>query len=319
VTRKTPEEVRSSVQAGDAAVGLANGTLYATSRDAGTFPVVVAQAVVSLEVSQRLAQAGLTPQQVASLQSIQPPRQVTVSPVADEKRAAVGYVVGISLYMALLFGGSAIATAVAQEKTSRISEVLLVVLRPSQILVGTVLAVGTVTLSQILVLATPVVVAVRLRGDIWLPPVAAGDIALGVAWFVIGFALYAFLYAACGALVNKVTEVNTAVMPIVMVMLAAYLVSMIVTTEDPTSPWSLLIAMFPLTAPIGMPFLWASGEASVFMLVTSMALAAITAGGVIWLASSMYRQALLITDRRVSVREVIARAPQGTGSSAAPR
>ncbi len=310
VSRESAEQVRSSVQSGDAAVGLADGTLYVASRNAGTFPAVVAQAVIRLEVARRLAQAGLTAQQVTDLQSIQPPRQVTVAPVADEKRAAVGFAVGVCLYLALLFGGTAIATAVAQEKTSRISEVLLVVLRPSQILVGTVLAVGTVTLAQILVLATPVVVALRLRDDIALPPVAAGDIALGVAWFVIGFALYAFLYAACGALVNKVTEVSTAVMPIAMIMVAAYLVSILVTTQDPTSPWSLLIALFPLTAPIGMPFLWATGEASATLLAVSMALAIVTAGGVIWLASSIYRRALLITDRRVGFREVLTRAPQ---------
>jgi ABC-2 type transport system permease protein len=299
------EEVRGAVKAGDATVGLADDTLYAAAQDAGTFPVVVAQAIVSLEVGDRLTRAGLSPQQVADLRSIQPPRQVTLAPVADETRAAVGFAVGVTLYLALVLGGSAIATTVAQEKTSRLSEVLLVVLRPSQILVGTVLAVGTVTLAQVLVLATPVLVALRVRDDVGLPPVAAGDIALGVAWFVIGFALYAFLYAACGALVNKVTEVSSAVMPITLVMLAGYLVSIMVTTQDPTSPWSRLVAVFPLTSPIGMPFLWASGEASAGLLLLSMTLAVLTAGGAIWLASAIYRRALLITGRRVRVREVM--------------
>lgn len=307
LTRADVDDVRAAVQSGDATVGLTDDVLYAAADNAGTFPVVVAQAVVRLEVADRLTRAGLTPRQIADLQSIQPPRQVTVAPAADEKRAAVGFAVGISLYMALLFGGSAIATAVAQEKASRISEVLLVVLRPSQILAGTVLAVGTVTLAQILVLATPVLVAVRVRDDTGLPPVAAGDIALGLAWFLVGFALYAFLYAACGALVNKVTDVSSAVMPLVMVMLAAYLVSIMVTTQDPTSPWSLLIAVFPLTSPIGMPFLWASGEASAYLLLFSMTLAILSAAGVIWLASAIYRRGLVITDRRVRVRELVAR------------
>jgi ABC-2 type transport system permease protein len=125
---------------------------------------------------------------------------------------------------------------------------------------------------------------------------------------VIGFALYAFLYAACGALVEKVTEVSSAVMPIVMVMAAGYVASILVTTEDPTSGWSVFIAVFPLTSPIGMPFLWASGEASGYLLVAAMALAILTAGGGIWLASAIYRRGLLITGRRVRVRDVIARA-----------
>jgi ABC-2 type transport system permease protein len=308
LARTDPAAVRAAVRVGDATVGLADQTLYAAADGAGTFPVVVAQAVVGLEVAAKLARAGLTPQQVADLQSVQPPTQVTVSPATDEARAGVGFAVGVALYMALLFGGSAIASAVAQEKASRISEVLLVVLRPSQILTGTVLAVGTVTLAELLVLATPVLVAVQVRDDSQLPPVAACDIALGVAWFVIGFALYAFLYAACGALVEKVTEVSSAVMPIVMVMAAGYVASILVTTEDPTSGWSVFIAVFPLTSPIGMPFLWASGEASGYLLVAAMALAILTAGGGIWLASAIYRRGLLITGRRVRVRDVIARA-----------
>jgi ABC-2 type transport system permease protein len=303
----SPQDVRGAVRSGDATVGYADDTLYAdpSTRGTGTFPVVVAQAVVTLQVADHLSAAGLTRQQIADLQSIQPPRQVAVTQAADEKRLAVGFAVGICLYLALAFGGSAIATAVAQEKTSRISEVLLVVLRPSQILVGTVLAVGTVTLAQILVLATPVVVAMRVRDDLGLPAVAAGDIALGLAWFVIGFALYAFLYAACGALVSKVSEVSTAVMPIVLVMVAAYLASILVVAQDPSSPWSLLIAVFPLTAPIGMPFLWASGEAGAAVLVLAMVLAVLAAAGMIWLGSTMYRRALLITDRRVGIREAI--------------
>jgi ABC-2 type transport system permease protein len=293
LTRSDAAEVRAAVKAGDATVGLADHTLFAAANGAGTFPVVVAQAVVGIEVAEKLARAGLTAAQVADLQSVQPPTQVTVSPASDETRAGVGFAVGVALYMALLFGGSAIASAVAQEKASRISEVLLVVLRPSQILTGTVLAV-------------PVLVAVQVRDDSRLPSVAAGDIALGVAWFVIGFALYAFLYAACGALVNKVTEVSSAVMPIVMVMAAAYVASILVTTEDPTSGWSIFIAVFPFTSPIGMPFLWASGEASGYLLLLSMALAILTAGGVIWLASAIYRRGLLVTGRRVRVRDVIA-------------
>jgi ABC-2 type transport system permease protein len=306
LARSDPAQVRAAVKAGDATVGLADHTLFAAANGTGTFPVVVAQAAVSIEVAEKLARAGLTAAQVADLQSVQPPTQVTVSPASDETRAGVGFAVGVALYMALLFGGSAIASTVAQEKASRISEVLLVVLRPSQILTGTVLAIGTVTLAELLVLATPVLVAVQVRDDSRLPSVAAGDIALGVAWFVIGFALYAFLYAACGALVNKVTEVNSAVMPIVMVMAAAYVVSILVTTEDPTSGWSLFIAVFPLTSPIGMPFLWASGEASGLLLLAAMALAILTAGGVIWLASAIYRRGLLITGRRVRVRDVLA-------------
>jgi ABC-2 type transport system permease protein len=160
---------------------------------------VVAQAVVTLETSRQLSEAGLSPLQVADLQSVRPPKQVIVGRVDNQGRAGAGFAVGIVLYLALTFAGSAIATTVAMEKSTRISEVLLAVLRPSQVLVGTVVAVGAVTLVQLLVLAAPLAVAVQVTDNIGLPPVAAGDIALAVAWFVLGFMLYAFLFAAAAS------------------------------------------------------------------------------------------------------------------------
>jgi hypothetical protein len=189
ISRRDVADVRQAVGDGDATAGLPAATLYTSAKSAGTFPVVVAQAVVSLETSRRLTEAGLSPQQVADLQSIRPPKQVIVGRVDNEGRAGAGFAVGIVLYLALTFAGSAIATTVAMEKSTRISEVLLAVLRPSQVLVGTVTAVGAVTLGQLLVLATPLAVAVQVSDKIGIPTVAAGDIGLAVAWFVLGFAL----------------------------------------------------------------------------------------------------------------------------------
>jgi len=307
VSRVDGAAVRRAVRDDDVTAGLAAGTLYTSAKSAGTFPVVVAQAVVSLETSRRLAEAGLSPRQVADLQSIRPPRQVIVGRVNDEGRAGVGFAVGIVLYLALMFAGNAIATTVAMEKSTRISEVLLAVLRPSQVLVGTVMAVGAVTLVQLLVLAAPLAVAVPVTDNIGLPPVAAGDIGLAVAWFVLGFALYAFLFAASAALVDKITEVSSAITPVIMILVAGYMLAVTVVMSDPSGGWSVAASMFPLTAPLAMPIRWASGEVPAYQLVLAMALTAAASVLLIWVASSIYRRALLITGHRVRLRELITR------------
>jgi len=305
VSRNDSEAVRKAVRDGDAAVGLAGETLYTSATAGGTFPVVVAQAVVGLQTSRLLAKAGLSPRQVADLQSVRPPKQVTVGRVDNEGRAGAGLAVGVILYLALTFAGTAIATTVAMEKCTRISEVLLAILRPSQVLVGTVLAIGTVTLLQLLVLAAPLAVAVRVTDSIGLPPVAAGDIALGVAWFLLGFMLYAFLFAATGALVNKITEVNSAILPVTMILLVGYVLAITVVTADPGSGWSIATSMFPLSAPLAMPIRWTSGTVPIYQLLLAMALTLATAVLMIWVASSIYRRALLITGRRVKLLEVM--------------
>ena len=298
--------VRETVRDGQATAGLAGATLYTAADADHTFPVVVTQAVVTVETVTRLREAGLTPREIAHVGGVRPPQQVTVGRVDSEERAAVGFGVGIALYLALTFAGSAIATAVAVEKSTRVSEVLLAVLRPSQILVGTVAAVGTAILAQLLVLGAPLAVAVRL-GEVGLPSVASGDLALGVVWFVLGFTLYAFLFAASAALVDKVTDASAAVAPVTTVLVLGYLLSVIVVMGDPSSAWGTAISMFPLSAPMAMPIRWAGGEVPVWQLVTAMALTAATAVLLVYAGSAVYRRALVITGHRVRWRELVGR------------
>jgi ABC-2 type transport system permease protein len=296
--------VRGAVRDGDATVGLVGDKLYARPRGDGGFSVLVAQTVVSVETSRRMSELGLTPRQIARLQAVQPPQQIQVGPVYDEGRAAVGFAVGMILYVALTFAGSAIATAVAVEKSTRISEVLLAVLRPSQAMAGTVMAVGTVFLAQLLVLAAPLVIAPTGPSALGLPAVAAEDIVLGLMWFLLGFVLFAFAFAATGALVDKVTEVNTAVAPLLLALIGGYLIALLLVTNQPEHRLSVASSIFPLTAPITMPIRWATGEVPLYQLLLAIGLTAATAVLMFVLASSVYQRALVITGHRVRLREL---------------
>src|SRR5690606_12109918 len=179
---------------GDADAGLAGPTLFTGDDADTTFVLLISQVAVRLEVAARLADAGLTGEEVAAVFSVTPPEQVTLGRAEDTDRAGLGFVVGVVLYLAVTFAGSTITTNVANEKASHLSEVLLAILRPTQVLVGTVAAVGAVALVQLLVLALPPLVGITLVDTIDLPAAAGTDIALGLLWFVVGFVLYAFLF-----------------------------------------------------------------------------------------------------------------------------
>ncbi|GAB3444720.1 hypothetical protein GCM10027517_24750 [Phycicoccus ginsengisoli] len=304
--RADADAVRRAVRDGDASAGLAGGTLFTATKTDQTFPALVSQAVVSLEATARLRAAGLSEAQLAQLAAVRPPQQVPVARVGNEERAAVGFGVGIALYLALTFAGSAIATAVAVEKSTRVSEVLLAVLRPSQVLVGTVSAVGLATLAQLLVLCVPLAVAVRL-GYVGLTAVASGDLALAIGWFLLGFVLYAFLFAASAALVDKVTEASAAVAPVTTVLVFGYLLSIIVVMGDPGSGWSTAISLFPFSAPMAMPIRWAAGEVPVWQLVAAMGVTAWTALLLVVAGAAVYRRALVITGHRVRWHELLGR------------
>lgn len=303
------DAARAAVRDGDADAALTEegpaGRLYVAAQQAGTFPVLVSQAVVSLTLTERLAAAGLSPDQIEGIRATPPPEQVPVGRVADEGRAGVGLVVGIILYLALILAGTTIATAVATEKSTRISEVLLAVLRPRQLLVGTVLGVGVLSLSQIAALVVPAMVGVVTSDVLDLPAAAAADVLLGVLWFAAGLLLYAFVFAALGALVDKPTDVGSATMPANVVLIGSYLLAVTVTVTDPNSWASVSASLFPLSAPLVMPVRWASGLVPGWQLVLALVL---TVAAAVWLArfaAQIYARGLAQSGRRVSLREVI--------------
>ncbi len=296
---------KDAVQAGDATVALVDSTLFVRSDAPGSFPVFVSQAVVAQESARLMSDAGLTPEQIAELAAVPPPEQVEVGPVEDEGRATVGFIVGIVLYMAIMFAGQAIAMNVGMEKSTRIAEVLLAVLRPSQILTGSVIGIGVLTLTQLLLLALPIMTAIALTSGLDLPAVATADIALGVTWFLLGYLVYAFVFAGTASLVDKVTEVGSAIAPVTVVLVMSYIASVIVVPMNPGSNLSVALSMFPLTAPMGMPIRWASGTVPVWQLAASMTLAIVTAVLLAWFGSGLYRRALVVTGRRLKLREVL--------------
>lgn len=295
----------SAVRRGDATVGIGRKGLFVRTDAPGTFTVLVTQAVVAQQRERALQSAGLTNEQVKAVMAIAPPKQIEVGPVQDAGRATVGFLIGIALYMALMFSGNIIAMNVGVEKSTRIAEVLLAVLRPSQILIGNVLGIGLQTLAQLLALAIPILTAMLVTSDLDIPRVAAGDIALGIAWFVIGYAMYAFLFAASAALVDKVTEVGSAIMPVTVVLVLAYLGAVLGVQQEPGSLFSTILSIFPLTSLMAMPVRWASGLVPGWQLALSMALAVLTAAGLAAFASRVYRRALVVTGRRLKLRELV--------------
>ena len=214
---------------------------------------------------------------------------------------------GIVLYLAIMFSGNLIAMNVAVEKSTRIAEVLLAVLRPSQILVGNVLGIGLLTLAQLLVLAVPGHAGPgggRRPGPARRSPIA--DIGLGVAWFVLGYLIYAFLFAATAALVDKVTEVGSAI-------------HAGDGGADPGLPRRRHrgVAEPGIRAErraVDVPAdrrRWRCrsagprGRSPDWQLMVSMELAVAAAVLLAWFGSSVYRRALVVTGRRLKLREAL--------------
>jgi ABC-2 type transport system permease protein len=149
------------------------------------------------------------------------------------------------------------------------------------------------------------VVSILVSDDAVLPSAAGLDIVLAVVWFVLGTCVYAFVFAALAALVDKVTEVNSALMPVNVVLIGSYLLAVLVVTSTPQSWMSVAGSIVPFSAPLVMPARWASGGVPVWQLVVSMALTAATAVLVARAASAVYRRGVVRTGRRLPLKEAL--------------
>jgi ABC-2 type transport system permease protein len=135
-----------------------------------------------------------------------------------------------------------------------------------------------------------------------VPPAAWGALALVIPWYVLGFLLYVTLFAMAGSVVSRVEDMQTAVMPVIIVLVLALFGAQIA-LSDPTGTLSTVAGLLPLTAPIVQPILFALGTSSWWepLLAIALALAAIVI--IIPVSARIYRGRVLRTRGRVSFSE----------------
>lgn len=258
----------------------------------------VQQAVASQRTVDALRTEGLSDQQIADVLG-QGPVPVERTDPGAEDRQLVAFVVTLALYLVLVLLMTQVATGVAIEKSNRISEVLLAIVRPAPLLFGKVVGVALVGLGVVVVGVAPFAVRAVLGGQ--LPDGLWVGLATSGAWLLLGLALYLTLAGALGALVERQEEVGSAVMPLTILIVATYVVG-VNTLESPVGG---VLAVFPLTSPILMPSRIAVGAASAPEVVASLALLLSTLVVVVRFATVVYERAIVRTGRRLRIRDVV--------------
>jgi ABC-2 type transport system permease protein len=189
--------------------------------------------------------------------------------------------------------GSAVASGVAQEKTSRIAEVLLAAVRPGQLLAGKVVGIGVCGVGQLGIavvaglLANPAVQSATIPSTVWvlLPAI--------LLWFALGYALYSFAYAAAGAMVARQEEVQFVSLPITLPIVAGFLLTY-AAIASPDAWWIRLLSFLPPLAPILMPARLALGTVATWEMPVDVVIMVVAVYGTVRLAARIYAPALLV-------------------------
>jgi ABC-2 type transport system permease protein len=162
--------------------------------------------------------------------------------------------------------------------------------------------IGTLGLLQLAGIAAYGIVLASITGALSLPAHALGTAALAVGWFVLGFAFYASLFAVAGALVSRMEELQNAIVPLNLVILVSFFVS-IGSTSDPDSTLSLVASLVPFSAALAMPVRISLGAASPLEIVASLVLLLGSTAFLIPLAGRIYSGAVLRVGSRVKLRD----------------
>jgi ABC-2 type transport system permease protein len=296
---------RGALRAGDVTVVLVDEQRLVWKAEADEQLRAVATTAVQILRQQRaVSQIGLTPEQADRL--LRPPALASASlePVTQEQtaRADLGRIGVVLLFVAIAFYCGFLLVGVVEEKSSRVVEVLLSRLRPTELMAGKIVGIGMVGLAQFLIVVVAALVALSVSDNAIAPQTTPGTLAWIGFWFVLGYAFYSVLYATAGSLVSRQEETQSISVPMTVLLFVAYILSF-AASEAPDGTAALVGSLLPPTAPMVMIVRLAHGAVPWWQIVASVAVMAASVYGLVRLAGRIYAGGVLRIGRRVGLRE----------------
>jgi ABC-2 type transport system permease protein len=297
------------------------GTIVFRARKGGSFEVLreLRTAATRAVQSERLKRSGIAPSAVAALVAPVKIDEARLTDQGEQRGGALStfltaYLMAFLIYIMTTLYGVAVLRSVLEEKTNRIAEILMSTIRASHLMAGKIVGVGSAAVVQVLIwvaITTAVVkLSPRLGGGLTLPEtalqalnVAPATGALLFLYFVLGFFLYASIFAIVGAAVTSEQEAQSvqflALIPMIAPML--FLQSIL---NAPLGGLATTLGIIPFTSPITMPMRMASGPIPPLEIVVSLVLLAAGILAIAWIAGKVYRVGILSTGKRPSLGEL---------------
>jgi ABC-2 type transport system permease protein len=240
----------------------------------------------------------------------------------------VGLVFGIVIYAAMFIYGAIIMRSVIEEKSSRIIEVITSSVKPIELLMGKVIGVGALGMTQFLIWIVAITGIGALAGMLMIglnggdtsteaaldEAAASGmnfnipdigiDLWIGLlVFFMLGYLIYSAMFAAVGSAVESETDSQQLTLPIsIPIIIAMLLINHV--ASDPDSTLSVISSMFPLFTPMLMPVRMAVLDVPAWQILGSIALMAATFVVLMWLSARIYRVGMLMYGKKAGFREL---------------
>lgn len=250
-------------------------------------------------------------------------------------RTVVGYIFGIGIYLFIFMYGVQVFRGVMEEKTNRIVEVVISSVKPFQLMLGKIIGIALVGLTQFIILVSFTTIVISLLTVAFAPTIAQQvqsggmDSQMNVSglnvgffidalywmklhillpvflfYFIFGYLLYASLFAAVGSSVDSESDSQQFMLPITLPLVFAFAMGQYV-INDPDGTLAVVLSLIPLTSPIIMTVRVCVSEAlPIWQLLLSMGLQVLTFYVVVRMAAKIYRTGILMYGKKPSYKEL---------------
>lgn len=265
---------------------------------------------------QRLADANIdvkVVQQLSEPVELEATKVSATGGVADRGEGfALVFGAGFIMYLTILMYGQMILGSVIAEKETRISEILFSSVRPFTLMIGKLVGVSLVALTQLaiwglafLAFAAFGVSLLAARGvPLHVPNVPFINFVYFGVFFLLGYFIYSTIYALIGSMVTTAQEGGQLSMPVVLLPLMGFYLFLPV-SRSPDSSLAFWVSMFPFFSPMTMLTRIVTQTPPLWQIVLSLALGFGTVGLLTWLAARIYRVGMLMAGKKATIREVI--------------
>ncbi|MEI8199032.1 MAG: ABC transporter permease [Eubacteriales bacterium] len=251
----------------------------------------VSELLSPLYISKTLEARGIDGQTIAFSQS-EIPYQAQIAGSMDASGYGLGILLLMIMYFSIYYYGYGVSMSVATEKTTRVMETLIVSAKPSHILIGKCLAMGSLGLMQFSMFLGVGVIGYKLMipADFTLMgmPLSLSAFTLQsglliLVYFILGYSLYALMNAVCGALVNKIEDLNSAMLPVMFISMISFYAGYIAALTDTSVVFQRITMYLPFSSPFIVPFKLLNSDISAMDVGTSISalIAAVAVVGMI--------------------------------------
>ena len=314
------DQIKQQIADGDAECafvvdGLSSYTYYVNNLSMYDSNTDIADAVLqNLYQMHAMAESGMSEEQIQDILSMQITHETEMLGKDQIKNYFYTYIMIFALYMVILLYGQMVATNVATEKSSRAMEVLITSAKPVSMMFGKVIASCLAGFVQLLAVFGSAFLFYNLNKDSWGDNGIVASIfdmpiellIFMLVFFILGFVIYAFLFGAVGSTVSKLEDINTAVMPITMLFVIAFMVVMFSLADNSVdTPVMVVCSYIPFTSPMAMFTRIAMSTVPWYEITISIAILVASVIGVGVLSAKIYRVGVLMYGNAPKPKDLI--------------